>query len=60
MKRLRNKNTKVVKEIEKEFEAAMYLGTGEWEIVETRETKETKETNFSKPPIIDTKSKEEK
>lgn len=57
MKRLRNKKTRVVKEIEKEFEAAMYLGTGEWEIVETRETKETK---FSKPPIIDTKSKEEK
>lgn len=57
MKRLRNKKTKVVKEIEKEFEAAMYLGTGEWEIVETKETKETK---FSKPPIIDTKPKDEK
>lgn len=57
MKRLRNKKTKVVKEIEKEFEAAMYLGTGEWEIVEAKEIKEAK---ISKPPIIDTSSKDEK
>lgn len=52
MAKLINKQTKVVKEIEKEFEAAMYLATGEWEILD--------EKKISKAPIINTNSKEEK
>lgn len=49
-----NKKTKVVKELKKEFEASMYIGTGEWEIYD-----ETKEKS-TKTPIINTSSKEEK
>ena len=53
MAKIRNKKTKVEKEIEKEFIVSMYLGTGEWELVE--------EKTISKTPIIDTSStKEEK
>lgn len=51
MAKLRNKKTNVIKEIEKEFEASMYLATGEWELIE--EKKQIK-------PIISTNSKEEK
>lgn len=51
MAKLKNKKTNVVKEIEKEFEASMYLGTGEWELIEEKTTK---------TPIIDTNSKDEK
>lgn len=52
MAKLINKKTKVVKEIKKDFEASMYLATGEWEIVQDKE--ETK----AKTPIINTKSEE--
>lgn len=52
MAKLRNKKTKVVKEIKKDFEASMYLATGEWEIVQDKE--EIK----AKTPIINTKSEE--
>jgi len=55
MAKLRNKKTKVIKEIEKEFESSMYLATGEWEIV-----KEAEEKKQTKPFIISTNSKEEK
>lgn len=51
MAKLINKKTKVIKEIEKEFEASMYLATGEWEIIDEK---------ASKTPIINTNSKEEK
>lgn len=54
---LRNKKTKVVKEITKEFEASMYLGTGEWEVVSEREEKH--EEKPTKAPIINTKPIEE-
>lgn len=54
MAKLINKNTKVIKEIEKEFEASMYLGTGEWELVDDKESK------AAKTPIINTSSKDEK
>lgn len=54
MVKLQNKKTKVIKEIEKEFEASMYLGTGEWERVEEKPAQQPK------TPIIDTKSKDEK
>lgn len=54
MAKLRNKETGVVKDIEKEFEASMYLGTGEWELVN-----EKKETKSSKAPIISTESNKE-
>lgn len=54
MAKLINKTTKVIKEIEKEFEASMYLGTGEWELVEEKEIKS------AKTPIINTSSKDEK
>lgn len=49
MVKLINKKTKVIKDIEKEFEASMYLGTGEWEIVDEKDAKSTK------TPIINTK-----
>jgi hypothetical protein len=54
---LRNKKTKVVKEITKEFEASMYLGTGEWEVVSEKEDK--REEKPAKAPIINTKPIEE-
>lgn len=49
MKKIRNKKTGVIKEIEKEFETAMYLGTGEWEVINDKEEK------IAKTPIINTK-----
>lgn len=52
MAKIRNKQTKVVKDIAKEFEVSMYLGTGEWELVEEKETIVEKP---AKPPIIRTK-----
>lgn len=52
MTKIINKETKVVKEIEKEFETSMYLGTGEWELYQEKE--------IAKTPIINTNSKEEK
>ena len=55
MAKLKNKKTNVIKEINKEFEASMYLATGEWEIV-----KEVEEKKQTKPFIINTNSKEEK
>lgn len=53
-----NKKTKVVKELKKEFEASMYIGTGEWEIFDEKEKKQ--EEKVQKTPIINTSSKEEK
>ena len=55
MAKLRNKKTNVIKDIEKEFEASMYLATGEWEVVKQKE-----EDKKAKTPIINTKSIEEK
>lgn len=55
MVKLINKKTKVIKDIEKEFEASMYLGTGEWELVKETKTEEKK----PKTPIINTSSKED-
>lgn len=52
MAKLRNKKTKVVKEIKKDFEASMYLATGEWELVQDKEEPK------AKTPIINTKSEE--
>lgn len=57
MTKIINKKTKVIKEIEKEFETSMYLGTGEWELYQERAEKEEK---ITKTPIINTNSKEEK
>jgi hypothetical protein len=54
MAKIKNKKTGVVKDIEKEFEVSMYLGTGEWELVVEKEAKPLK------TPIIDTKDKEDK
>ena len=54
MAKLINKETKVIKEIKKEFEASMYLGTGEWELLEENDSK------ITKTPIINTNNKEEK
>lgn len=51
MAKIKNKATKVVKEIEKEFEVSMYLGTGEWELV----GEEVKEEKPAKEPFIRTK-----
>ena len=46
MKKVMNKKTKVVKEPRTEYELAMYLGTGEWEIAsEKKETKFRVEKN---------------
>ena len=56
MAKIRNKKTKVIKEIKKEFEASMYLGTGEWELVDEKEKIEEK---AQRTPIINTKSKED-
>ena len=52
MAKIKNKNTRVVKDIEKEFEVSMYLGTGEWELVGEEKQKEEKP---AKEPIIRTK-----
>lgn len=52
MTKIINKETKVVKEIEKEFETSMYLGTGEWELYQEKEEK------ITKTPIVNTNSKE--
>ena len=57
MVKLINKKTKVIKEIAKEFEASMYLGTGEWVIADKKEAK-TEEPK-PKTPIINTNSKED-
>ena len=57
MAKLKNKITNVIKDIEKEFEASMYLGTGEWELVDEKASKEEKP---AKTPIISTSSKEDK
>lgn len=46
MAKIINKKTKVVKEIQKEFEVSMYLGTGEWEVLEEKP---------ARTPIIDIK-----
>lgn len=54
MAKVKNKKTGVIKNIEKEFEVSMYLGTGEWELVEE------KRTNPLQTPIIDAKEKDEK
>lgn len=53
MAKVKNKKTKVVKDIEKEFEVSMYLATGEWELVDTKEEKTEEKT--AKTPIIKTK-----
>lgn len=52
MAKIKNKATNVVKEIEKEFEVSMYLGTGEWELVGEEVKKEEKP---AKEPLIRTK-----
>lgn len=49
MAKIINKKTKVIKEIKKEFEVSMYLGTGEWEVLEEKEQKPVK------TPEVDTK-----
>ena len=56
MAKLRNIKTKVVKDIEKEFEASMYLATGEWEIAQA----EKQDEKPAKTPIINKSSKDEK
>lgn len=56
MAKIRNKKTKVVKDIQKEFEVSMYLATGEWELADEKEKSEEK---VQKTPIINTKSKED-
>ena len=56
MAKVRNKETKVIKDIEKDFEVSMYLATGEWELVDKKEEKEEKP---QKTPIINTNSKED-
>lgn len=56
MAKIRNKETKVIKEIEKEFEASMYLATGEWELID--EKGKPQEEKSPKTPIINTNSKE--
>ena len=53
MAKIINKETKVIKDIQKEFEASMYLATGEWELLDEKKSKATK------TPIINTSSKEE-
>ena len=34
MKKVRNKETGIIKELKTELEVSMYLATGEWELVE--------------------------
>lgn len=42
MIKVKNKETGVVKEFEKEFEVSMYLATGEWDLVEEKPEKPEK------------------